>query len=194
MSQNTHIELISRSPEETQELGRRLARHLGGGQVVALTGHLGAGKTQWVKGLAAGLGIDRDAVHSPTFTLINEYGPGEEMPNAKCQMPNEEYDQRATGMVSKSSTPGLVLYHVDVYRLAAGSAAAELEAIGFSEIVAAGDGVVAVEWADRVAELIPPDAVWIDGSMPSQLGPTERCYRIRAGDANLLEAINGPVG
>ena len=66
---------ISHSPGETFELGRRLAVTLRGGEVLALDGDLGAGKTQFVKGLAVGLGHDCD-VTSPTFTLIHEYTGG----------------------------------------------------------------------------------------------------------------------
>jgi tRNA threonylcarbamoyladenosine biosynthesis protein TsaE len=66
---------ISHSPGETFELGRRIGATLRGGEVLALDGELGAGKTQFVKGLAAGLGHDSD-VTSPTFTLIHEYTGG----------------------------------------------------------------------------------------------------------------------
>src|SRR5882724_3401395 len=77
----------TRSPEETIEFGRRLAAELRPGDVVALTGELGAGKTCLVKGVALGLGIAQD-VTSPTFTIIHDYRGGK-----------------------------LPLYHVDLYRL-----------------------------------------------------------------------------
>jgi tRNA threonylcarbamoyladenosine biosynthesis protein TsaE len=79
--------IISHSAEETFRAGREEAARVRAGDVLALVGDLGAGKTQWVKGLAAGLGSDA-AVTSPTFTLIHEYGGGR-----------------------------LPLYHVDCYRL-----------------------------------------------------------------------------
>ena len=66
---------ISHSPAETESLGEcwgRAARH---GLVIGLSGDLGAGKTQLVKGLARGLG-GAARVHSPTFTLVNEYAGG----------------------------------------------------------------------------------------------------------------------
>jgi len=66
---------ISHSPAETEALGERLGRAAQHGWVIGLTGDLGAGKTQLVKGLARGLGITA-RVHSPTFTLVNEYGGG----------------------------------------------------------------------------------------------------------------------
>ncbi|MDZ4290230.1 MAG: tRNA (adenosine(37)-N6)-threonylcarbamoyltransferase complex ATPase subunit type 1 TsaE [Prosthecobacter sp.] len=63
------------TPEATFEWGRELAASLSAGSVVALCGHLGAGKTQTVKGIVAGLGSQAD-VTSPTFTLVHEYLDG----------------------------------------------------------------------------------------------------------------------
>jgi tRNA threonylcarbamoyladenosine biosynthesis protein TsaE len=66
---------ISHSPAETESLGETWGHAAQRGWVVGLSGELGAGKTQLVKGLARGLGIAA-RVHSPTFTLVNEYGGG----------------------------------------------------------------------------------------------------------------------
>jgi tRNA threonylcarbamoyladenosine biosynthesis protein TsaE len=66
---------ISHGPAETELLGERWGRAAQCGLVIGLSGDLGAGKTQFVKGLARGLGITA-RVHSPTFTLVNEYGGG----------------------------------------------------------------------------------------------------------------------
>ena len=63
---------ITESPEQTEQLAFRLAGTLKGTEVIALFGGLGAGKTAFTRGLAAGLGID-DGVSSPTFALANEY-------------------------------------------------------------------------------------------------------------------------
>ena len=81
-------EHITRSEHDTASLGRAIASPLHAGDVVLLFGDLGAGKTALVKGLAEGLGISRDEVSSPTFTLIQEYRGGR-----------------------------LPLFHVDLYRL-----------------------------------------------------------------------------
>jgi tRNA threonylcarbamoyladenosine biosynthesis protein TsaE len=67
--------LISRSPAETQAMGRAWGETVEKGTVLALSGDLGAGKTQLVKGLAAGLGFT-GRVSSPTFALVNEYHGG----------------------------------------------------------------------------------------------------------------------
>ncbi len=69
------MEMISHSPGETEALGEQIGRVAGHGLVLALSGDLGAGKTQLVKGIARGLGVTA-RVHSPTFTLVNEYGGG----------------------------------------------------------------------------------------------------------------------
>jgi tRNA threonylcarbamoyladenosine biosynthesis protein TsaE len=66
---------ISHSPQETEALGEQWGHAVTSGLVIALSGDLGAGKTQLVRGLARGLGVT-SRVHSPTFTLVNEYGGG----------------------------------------------------------------------------------------------------------------------
>jgi tRNA threonylcarbamoyladenosine biosynthesis protein TsaE len=79
---------VTSSEEETQNVARDLAAQLKPGDVVLLSGNLGAGKTAFVRGLAAGLGIDPEEVSSPTFTIVHEYRGGR-----------------------------VTLYHVDLYRL-----------------------------------------------------------------------------
>ncbi len=86
-------ELETKSEAETRQLGAELARRLEPGDVLALVGELGSGKTNFVKGLARGLGI-RQVVHSPTFILANEYRSGR-----------------------------IPLFHVDAYRLSGESEA-----------------------------------------------------------------------
>lgn len=81
--------LVTQSEAETAAAGEALGGRLESGAVVLLTGQLGAGKTAFVRGLAAGLGIRPDEVSSPTFTLVQEY----------------------RGRLS--------LYHVDLYRVTA---------------------------------------------------------------------------
>jgi len=70
----TTFEMVSNSPEQTRAIGRAIGAALAPGDVVALVGELGAGKTQLTKGIAVGLGVaDERAVSSPTFVLENEY-------------------------------------------------------------------------------------------------------------------------
>lgn len=81
------VTFISHSPTETEAFGERLGREAPRGLVIGLSGGLGAGKTQLVRGIARGLGIAA-RVHSPTFTLVHEYTGGR-----------------------------LCLFHLDLYRL-----------------------------------------------------------------------------
>jgi len=77
MTARTHIQtLITHSAEETSAIGKQLARGLEPGDIVCLFGDLGAGKTTMIKGIAEGLAIKSDYVHSPTFTLLNLYEHG----------------------------------------------------------------------------------------------------------------------
>ena len=77
MSNSTDVN--TNSPEETVEFGRALGAQLRGGEVLAICGPLGSGKTHLIKGIAAGLGAeDAGEVNSPTFVLVNEYA-GEHM-------------------------------------------------------------------------------------------------------------------
>jgi tRNA threonylcarbamoyladenosine biosynthesis protein TsaE len=69
------VTFISHSPEETTALGEQWGRDARRGWVIGLTGDLGSGKTQLVKGLARGLGIAA-RIQSPTFALVNEYREG----------------------------------------------------------------------------------------------------------------------
>jgi tRNA threonylcarbamoyladenosine biosynthesis protein TsaE len=81
-------ERVTGSAAETEAIAEAMGAAFGGGEVVLLTGELGAGKTAFVRGLARGLGVDPDEVASPTFVLLTAY-PGR-----------------------------LRLYHADLYRLA----------------------------------------------------------------------------
>ena len=72
----TVLEIVSGSVEETHTLGERVGRLLQTGDVVALRGELGSGKTTLIQGIARGLGREPASIKSPTFVLMREY-PGE---------------------------------------------------------------------------------------------------------------------
>lgn len=87
MSKAKTLTIISPTPQETERIGSLVGTLLITGDVIALTGELGAGKTTLVRGLAQGMGVSGEEVASPSFTLVNEYdGP-------------------------------LPLFHIDLYRL-----------------------------------------------------------------------------
>ena len=112
----------SDSVEKTEAIAAALALSLRGGECLALHGDLGAGKTQFVRGLVRGLRGSERSVSSPTFVLLNVYPGGR-----------------------------LKVFHLDAYRIAG---ADDFEAIGFPELLEQG-GVVVVEWAERVRQLLP---------------------------------------
>jgi tRNA threonylcarbamoyladenosine biosynthesis protein TsaE len=115
------IEVVSRSADETRDAGRRFARLLSPGTLVLLSGPLGAGKTELVRGIAEGLGVDTGEVASPTFALVHEYGP--------------------------AGTPP-ILVHADLYRLLGTSAEwAATDDLGLAEARERGS-VVVVEWPE----------------------------------------------
>jgi len=70
---HTKNEVIANSQQVTFALGEKLGRRLKGGELILLTGGLGAGKTVFTKGVMSGLGYDPDEVTSPSFTLVNLY-------------------------------------------------------------------------------------------------------------------------
>ncbi len=69
------VEVISKSPEQTEEFASSLGKALSGGETIAFFGGLGMGKTRFTAGLAKGMGISQD-VSSPTFSLVHEYRGG----------------------------------------------------------------------------------------------------------------------
>lgn len=69
-----NFDVRTNSPEETIEVGRRIGEQLKGGEVLAVCGSLGSGKTHLIKGIAAGAGAEEGrSVNSPTFVIVNEY-------------------------------------------------------------------------------------------------------------------------
>jgi len=78
-------EVTTHTPEETEALGEAFGRAARGGELIGLVGELGAGKTCLVRGLARGLGIDPERVHSPSFTIVTEY-PGGRLPLAHVDL------------------------------------------------------------------------------------------------------------
>jgi len=132
MHKITHspYQFITRSAAQTQAVGQRLGQLLQPGQVIALHGELGAGKTRLTQGMAVGLGIT-SRVTSPTFTLVNEYA------------------------IANNSR----LVHIDSYRLGENVADSTREAagLGLEEILDDAHAIVIIEWAARVAALLPPD-------------------------------------
>ncbi len=134
---------FSQSEDETRKWARVLAKSLRGGEILALQGGLGAGKTVFVKGLCRGLGI-RTRVKSPTFTLFNIY----------------------TKKPSPRSRSITTFCHLDAYRLGGGSpclpAGREFLACGVEDFFNQPYAVTAIEWADKVKSILRnKKVIWI---------------------------------
>ncbi|SRR6266436_2768361 len=135
-------EWISCDEQETFALGVFIGERLSGGEVILLNGPLGAGKTVFVKGIARALGVDEEEVTSPSFTLVNLH------------------------------KGRLLLYHLDLYRLGEGAAAAH--AVDLDELLSDEAAVVIIEWGERLGRYpLPPDARRIeisgDGDEPRKI-------------------------
>lgn len=118
---------MTSSAEETMQFGREFAQTLRGGEVIALQGPLGSGKTTLTKGIAEGLGISPSEVRSPTFVLLRSYD-------------GKTADGKAVTM-----------HHLDAYRL---EGAADFEDIGGTDLLG-DDSICVVEWADRIQGGLP---------------------------------------
>jgi tRNA threonylcarbamoyladenosine biosynthesis protein TsaE len=119
----------SESVEETFNLGERVGAGLTGGEIILLSGTLGAGKTIFAKGIASALSLDPEEVTSPSFTLVNKHDEGR-----------------------------LTLYHIDLYRLADGPAAAH--AVDLDELLTDMNAAFVIEWAERMGPYSLPAPVW----------------------------------
>ena len=124
------MKFISFSEKETFNFAKKFAKKLKGGEILGLIGDLGAGKTIFTKGLAAGLGIKKN-ITSPTFVLMKIY--------------------KITPLV-RGGRGVTTLVHIDAYRL---RSAKDLIAIGVKEYLTKPDTITIIEWADKVKKMLP---------------------------------------
>jgi len=134
-----HEEIVTRSSEETRALAVSLVEELaarsgtrGTSTIVALRGDLGAGKTVFVKGAAAALGVE-ESVTSPTFVIEKVY----RLPEGK---------------------PWKRLVHIDAYRL---EGEEELRTIGWDDVATDPGNLIMIEWPEQVGMGVPERAVWL---------------------------------
>ena len=134
MDLSKRIKFLSRSTQETRQLGRKLAQQFKHGGILALQGELGSGKTTLVKGLAEGLGLPPEVITSPTFTLVNEY-------------PLPSHPHLST------------LIHIDCYRLPANSS--EITELGLWDYWQRPQVLIVIEWPERLKKILPPHTYWL---------------------------------
>ena len=125
------MKYITTSDRETLSVAEKFVQRLKGGEVLCLIGDLGSGKTAFTKGLAKGLGV-KNIITSPTFVLLKSY-------TAKLKNINK-------------------LVHIDAYRLDSG---AELDYLGVEEYFSDKNCITVIEWADRVKDIWPVNAIEI---------------------------------
>jgi tRNA threonylcarbamoyladenosine biosynthesis protein TsaE len=117
----------SSSEEETNRLGADFSRRMAPGDIVAFYGELGAGKTEFIKGICEGMEVG-EIVSSPTYTIVNEY----------------------TGVCRRGGE--LEIYHIDLYRI---ESVAELVELGMGDILADMRSVKLIEWAENGVMILP---------------------------------------
>lgn len=128
------MEIITKSAEDTKRFGQEIGSGLAGGELIALIGDLGSGKTTFMQGLAEGLQI-KNKVISPTFILLRTYEVGKE------KIKN--------------------LYHLDLYRLE-NNIDEEIKNLGVDDLWGREENIVVIEWADRAKEILPTYTKWIE--------------------------------
>lgn len=125
----------TRNVEQTLAVGAVVGRACQAGDLIALQGELGAGKTQFVRGLAQGMGVDPRQVNSPTFVLMQEYEPQD------AERP--------------------VLVHIDAYRIQSADDLASIGWQGHGQALRE-QAVVAVEWASLIRPALGEDVLWVE--------------------------------
>ncbi len=117
---------------ETENLAKSVVKNLKGGEILALIGPLGSGKTTFTKALAKQLKI-KGTVSSPTFVIMNQY----------------------LGRLNKKA---LYFFHLDLYRT---TSLKEVKALGLMEIWQRPDTITIIEWADKIKKALPPETITI---------------------------------
>ncbi len=132
------MEVKTNSPRETQKVAEKFAKEIRAGDVIALYGDLGAGKTVFTQGLAKGLNIKRKIV-SPTFVFMRSYPFN----------------------IGKTQ---LTFYHIDLYRT---EREKDFENLGLEEVFSP-DSVVVLEWADRIKKMLPKKRIEVHFESPNE--------------------------
>jgi tRNA threonylcarbamoyladenosine biosynthesis protein TsaE len=155
------MEYTTKCEAETEKVAQKIAKSLKPGNVLALSGDLGSGKTVFVKGLAKGLGI-KSIITSPTFVFIKEYSirkiQNHRLPKpgtggqAKFKISNLGSGLGRDGQISK-------LVHVDCYRV---KNEKDAEAIGLIEYLNQKNNIIAIEWPDKIKSILPKNIVKVN--------------------------------
>ena len=135
------------SADETRTLGKRLAEQMPPRTCLCLSGDLGSGKTTFAQGLLEGFGATRPYT-SPTFVIMKQYDlPASDPKQAALQTDSSVLTEKGIRRI----------YHADAYRVAAH----DFETLGFAEWCADPNGIVILEWPERVEQIIPKNVIMI---------------------------------
>lgn len=159
------FEVLTKSQAETESLGSRLGERCRPGDLLALEGELGSGKTCFARGVARGLGV-RSAVQSPTFTIIREY---------RGVIPVYHFDVYRLNSAGDLEDLGYEEYF-------------------FPGPGGRHAGVVIVEWADKVKTLLPRERMWIRLSFVEVPGPSTTAAGVSEGGHCLRRVTFTPSG
>lgn len=140
---------ISTNSTQTKKLGKILAKELCGGEIVCLMGELGSGKTTFSQGILKGLEA-KGPYTSPTFVVMKQY-------HVKRNTKHVAQKEKKNKLLHVTRYMPCDVYHIDAYRVGA----KDILDLGWEEIIAGKNNIVIVEWAERIREIIPKDAVWI---------------------------------
>lgn len=144
---------ISRSPLDTQNFAKEFAKNLKPGDAVALYGDLGAGKTTFIQGLAAGLDY-KGKVTSPTFIIIRTYEISDR--SLRALRPLRGLQRPLT---SDQQIKIKKLHHIDLYRV---EGAQNLKTVGVEEFLRDSEAVAVIEWSEKIEKLLPKEAIKIN--------------------------------
>ena len=164
MSKTKQDVFITNNLRETQKLGAKFARillaqaiqevSLSGNNILALYGNLGSGKTTFAQGLARGFGIKKRII-SPTFIIVRQYKVSPpRSPSPLRQGFAGRVGHLGGGEGIRPSAPARcnTFYHVDLYRI---ENQREIEGLGLREIINDGKNIIAIEWAEKMQNLLP---------------------------------------
>jgi tRNA threonylcarbamoyladenosine biosynthesis protein TsaE len=170
---------ITKSFQETQKLGQNFARLLSsprkrgsraeaqnldsrlhgndgrdGATVLALQGNLGGGKTTFLQGFAHGLGI-KEKITSPTYVILKHF----RLPSLRAKRSNLKVQIASSPEAPRNDDSFTDFYHIDCYRI---NKPEEILELGFEEIISDPKNIVAIEWPEKIKELLPKDTIEIE--------------------------------
>lgn len=146
-------EIFTSSTVQTKKLGENFAKSFRGGEILCLSGELGAGKTTFTQGLLKGLGI-KGPYTSPTFAILKVY----KAKNPKVHKANVPPSVSSLTAKQLVNNQPLSVYHIDAYRIKS----KDLHELGFKDFAGKKNSVTIIEWPEKVKRIIPTGAVWIN--------------------------------